>query len=324
MEGGQRIEVARHSIVCIVAPQLSAQRAVLLLERPVPIEFAPLVDGFQCTGVLARRYHFVVRIVSLRPAGRTLLGGHGFLLFAPVTRCRLFTVETSGPLKFLRNPHCAYALFFDPGRTGTPGHYDAPTWPPPKPQRGLLRLAFVAQSHGFNTGCLRLAGWVTPPPRKTRFRSLAKRFRAGLVTCRVPTKGFRVLDYILFLLSQACLTQGSFPRPFKLNRIGVSPEQSAELFMITVRGEQVEPALVLAVKQAEFHLFEAIVTAGPGRWQGFRVADPRPPALSSPNGVLSTTFILFALGHGAYHHPVHPGVDPRSSARTYDGLVRRP
>ena len=49
---------------------------------------------------------------------------------------------------------------------------------------------FEAQSHGFGTGCLRFAGRVTPPPRKTRFRLLARLFRTGLVTRRVPSKGF--------------------------------------------------------------------------------------------------------------------------------------
>ncbi len=32
---------------------------------------------------------------------------------------RSFTVETAGPLTFLRNPHCACALLFDPGRLVT-------------------------------------------------------------------------------------------------------------------------------------------------------------------------------------------------------------
>ena len=31
-------------------------------------------------------------------------------------------------------------------------------------------LNFEAQSHGPFTRCLRFAGWVAPPPRKTRFR----------------------------------------------------------------------------------------------------------------------------------------------------------
>ncbi len=52
--------------------------------------------------------------------------------------------------------------------------------------------AFEAQSHGFGTGCLRFAARVTPTPRKTRFRLPAKLFRTGLITRRVPLKGFKV------------------------------------------------------------------------------------------------------------------------------------
>ena len=40
---------------------------------------------------------------------------------------------------------------------------------------------FEARSHGIRTHCLRFAGRVTPPPRKTRFRLLAKLCRAGFV-----------------------------------------------------------------------------------------------------------------------------------------------
>jgi hypothetical protein len=60
---------------------------------------------------------------------------------------------------------------------------------------------FEAQSHGFGTGCLRFAGRVTPTPRKTRFRLLARLFRTGLVTRRVPSKGFTMYP-TLILLSQ--------------------------------------------------------------------------------------------------------------------------
>jgi hypothetical protein len=49
---------------------------------------------------------------------------------------------------------------------------------------------FGAQSHGPLTRCLRFAGWVAPPPRKTRFRMAGRPFRAGLGTRWVPTKGF--------------------------------------------------------------------------------------------------------------------------------------
>ena len=59
---------------------------------------------------------------------------------------------------------------------------------------------FEAQSHGPFTRCLRFAGWVAPPPRKTRFRMAGQPFRVGLTTHWVLTKGFR---YGSILLSQA-------------------------------------------------------------------------------------------------------------------------
>ena len=54
--------------------------------------------------------------------------------------------------------------------------------PPFKPRRRLLReLSLEAQSHGLGTRGLRFAGWITPPPRKTRFRLPAKLYRTGLL-----------------------------------------------------------------------------------------------------------------------------------------------
>jgi hypothetical protein len=66
---------------------------------------------------------------------------------------------------------------------------------------GSHYAAFEAQSHGFGTGCLRFAGRVTSTPRKTRFRLLARLFRTGLVTRRVPSKGFKAYPTSI-LLSQ--------------------------------------------------------------------------------------------------------------------------
>jgi hypothetical protein len=60
---------------------------------------------------------------------------------------------------------------------------------------------FGAQLHGFGTGCLRFAGRVAPTPRKTRFRLLARLFRTGFATRRVPLKGFKVYPTSI-LLSQ--------------------------------------------------------------------------------------------------------------------------
>src|SRR5436853_95682 len=58
--------------------------------------------------------------------------------------------------------------------------------------------SFEARSRGFGTGCLRFAPPVTRSGRQTRFRWLARPCREGLVTLRVPTKGFRYVSYIPF------------------------------------------------------------------------------------------------------------------------------
>ena len=69
----------------------------------------------------------------------------------------------------------------------TPVGPDTPTRPSrctdTAPARTTTRApaiaTFGAQSHGLSTRCLRFAGWITPPPRKTRFRLLARHFRTG-------------------------------------------------------------------------------------------------------------------------------------------------
>jgi len=103
------------------------------------------------------------------------------------------SVETTGSPTFLGNPHCALALLFDPGRTDAAGHTMHQRGPRSVHHEGSRIRTFEAQSHGFGTGCLRFAGRVTPTPRKTRFRLLARLFRTGLITRRVPSKGFRVV-----------------------------------------------------------------------------------------------------------------------------------
>ena len=90
-------------------------------------------------------------------------------------------------------PHYERALLFDPGGTSALGHYRASMLPSANLDGVGSRenRNFGAQSHGPLTRCLRFAGWVAPPPRKTRFRMAGQPFRAGLATRWVPTKGFR-------------------------------------------------------------------------------------------------------------------------------------
>ena len=69
-------------------------------------------------------------------------------------------------------PRCERALLSDPGGTSALGHCRASVlssakW---KASTPTTNTNFGAQSHGLCTRCLRFAGWITPPPRKTRFR----------------------------------------------------------------------------------------------------------------------------------------------------------
>ena len=69
-------------------------------------------------------------------------------------------------------PRCERALLSDPGGTSALGRYRASMlsstkW---KASTPTTNTNFGAQSHGLCTRCLRFAGWITPPPRKTCFR----------------------------------------------------------------------------------------------------------------------------------------------------------
>ncbi len=89
-------------------------------------------------------------------------------------------------------PHYERALLFDPGGTSALGPYCASMLPSAFLTASAPAIRyFGAQSHGPLTRCLRFAGWVTPPPRKTRFRMAGRPFRAGLTTRWVPMKGFK-------------------------------------------------------------------------------------------------------------------------------------
>ena len=95
-------------------------------------------------------------------------------------------------------PSCVYALFLDPGGTGrTRSVRCADTAPAPSYGEGShASVNFGARSPGLDTRCLRLAAGVAPTRRQTRFRLLTKLYRAGLVTCKAPSKGFDDDPYI--------------------------------------------------------------------------------------------------------------------------------
>jgi hypothetical protein len=112
-----------------------------------------------------------------------------------VTRCsrRGIAEKMEGPPRFLGDLR-ERALFSDPGGTtnARPLRHRDSAFRHFNNVGSREFNAFGAQSHGPLTRCLRFAAPVARTPRKTRFRPLAKLCRAGLVTRRVPTKGFRL------------------------------------------------------------------------------------------------------------------------------------
>ena len=140
----------------------------------------------------AWRYHGSTRV--LFPRCRVRQRGPG--VDKPVPHRRI-TVETAGTPRFLGNPLSLCPVL--------------------RPRQDRTRQAIATCRHGprydhnegshdnslsrLNRTASGLAVYASPDAvtrtgRKTRFRPLAKRYRTGLVTRRVPMKGFRVAPYI--------------------------------------------------------------------------------------------------------------------------------
>lgn len=101
-------------------------------------------------------------------------------------------MESSGRPKFLGNPAVPLPCSSTPAGSGTPCPGGVPMLPPLCPRRRLPRVVLS----GLNRTALALAVYASSggsplPGRKTRFRLLAKLYRVGLVTHRVPTRGFQ-------------------------------------------------------------------------------------------------------------------------------------
>src|SRR5207249_7210216 len=138
----------------------------------------------------ARRYH-PVRLCSCLPQARRRLGAWGFRVWQP--RANVFPEwrrpglpSSWGTLVFLRP-------VLRPRQVRTHQAITVRQHGPRVVNReGITRqVPFGAQWHGLGTRCLRFAAPVTGAPRQTRFRSLARLSRMGLVTHRVPLRGFR-------------------------------------------------------------------------------------------------------------------------------------
>ena len=133
-----------------------------------------------------------------------LTTGPGLFLVAASPTASL-SAEGTGPPKFLGNPHA------DMPRSSTPVEPSSQAvsafrccLPAIKRRRLPHFDHFGAQSRGLPAPCLRFAAWVTPRPRKTRFRLLAS-FTGG--DWLLPGFLCKVSDFLcpIFPLTQASL-----------------------------------------------------------------------------------------------------------------------
>jgi hypothetical protein len=161
------------------------------------------------------RYHEVIRLPTALPARlrvlrltgtdpRACLCSHaarrpplGLELWVGQLPCPHFRIGSGRISQVPGEPCCAYALLSDPGRITVPkplrGSDTAPASSKTKaPTISRFRGSITRPWHSLST--LRPDGH--PLGRKTRFRLLARLCRVGLITHKVPAKGFRFASYI--------------------------------------------------------------------------------------------------------------------------------
>ena len=106
-------------------------------------------------------------------------------------------METLGSLRFLENPRVLMPCSWTPAGPTCQAITARRRGPRCKDDKGshehvIFRGSIAGPRHSLST----LRSDHRWPPRKTRFRLLAKLSRMGLVTHRIPTKGFRAASYI--------------------------------------------------------------------------------------------------------------------------------
>jgi hypothetical protein len=169
-------------------PALGPSRRVPQLQRyygavRLPVPLSPRFVAF------AWRYPAVCLWFRSRRS-RTPNRGPGVRIPAPTSgHCRREALRAS---QGSRTTHCPFALFFDPGRTE---HARPSRRVGMAPAMSTTKAPTIIQLSRLNRTASGLAVYassdaVTRTRRKTRFRPLAKRYRTGLVTRRVVTKGF--------------------------------------------------------------------------------------------------------------------------------------
>lgn len=128
---------------------------------------------------------------------------------------QLERMETSGVPRFLENPDMLLPCSSTPAGPTHQALTMHRRGPRSRNDRGSQRKVIS----GLNRTASALAVYassrpVTRPRRKTRFRVLAKLSRAGLITRRIPTRGFDGASYIIPSSPRLRLAQSASPFSF--------------------------------------------------------------------------------------------------------------
>ncbi len=142
---------------------------------------------------------------SLRSARDVTADRPGVFWLRPPPQPR-YPVETTGSPKFSGNPHCPFAMFCDPGRPVRPRPVqDGRAAPASDTTKAPTSTPFRGSIAWPSSSLSTLRRVDHPTQRKTRFQVLVRLSWTGLLTRKVPSKGFRVVSYISFPFPQAWL-----------------------------------------------------------------------------------------------------------------------
>ena len=137
-------------------------------------------------------------VLSFAPTtSRRNHGGPGVIGYGDPHGRRKNPVETAGSPKFLGNPDCFCARFFDSGRTACPHYHDgAAAWPPLEEQRGLPHW-------DFRSSMARPQSWLStlrrvghPTTTQDSLPGAGQALLGGLAYPQGFNERFRVVSYI--------------------------------------------------------------------------------------------------------------------------------
>src|SRR5438552_1501386 len=125
-----------------------------------------------------------------------------------------FEMETAGTPRFLENPSVPMPCSLTPEGPNSSGHKRSRHGPRTQHGEGSYKTVIS----GLNGTASALAVYASfarllASKRKTRFWLLAKLYQTGLVTRRVPTKGFQDVSYISSSFPKLRLAQAASPFP---------------------------------------------------------------------------------------------------------------